>query len=331
MNTALEKRQLKQNRSVPLKSKLRFLKPQLVEGLIRVGGRLHHCTLAVDEKHPVVLPAKHHLAILIARHIHEETMHGGPNLLLSTIRQRFWALMGRDLARCTVHRCVTCARARPRSLEQLMGDLPPVRFTKSFPFENVGVDFAGPVYLKPASKKAAPVKAYVAVYVCLVTKAVHLDLIPDMTTDGFIASLRRFTGRRGKPSTICCNNGRNFVGACRELEELRTLFQTQRHQSAVTDEGNVNGIQFRFIAPRSPYLGGIWEAAVKSMKLHLRRTLGNAMLTETEFVTALIQVEATLNSRPITPMSEDPQGLPTRKCPGVSNHRPRGISWLADR
>ncbi|XP_058446352.1 uncharacterized protein LOC131427302 [Malaya genurostris] len=236
-------------------------------------------------------------------------MHGGPNLLLSTIRQRFWPLRGRELARSIVHRCVTCVRARPRSMEQLMGDLPPVRVNKAFPFENVGVDFAGPVFLKPPSRKAAPLKAYVAVYVCLAVKAVHLDLVPDMTTNGFIASLHRFTGRRGKPSIIYCDNGRNFVGAHRELNELRNLFLTQRHKDAVANETTSNGILFRFIAPRSPSLGGIWEAAVKSMKLHLCRIMGNAMLTETEFTTALIQVESILNSRLITPMSEDPQDL----------------------
>ena len=190
-----------------------------------------------------------------------------------------------------------------------MGTFAPVRVTKAFPFENVGVDFAGPVFLRAPNKRASPVKAYVAVYVCLAVKAVHLDLVPDLSSEAFIASLHRFIGRRGKPSNIYCDNGRNFVGAQRELKELRQLFVSQQHQDTVLRDCTANNIEFHFIPPRSPSLGGIWEAAVKSMKFHLRRILGNAMLPETEFRTALIQVEATLNSRPITTMSEDPQDL----------------------
>ncbi|XP_055633508.1 uncharacterized protein LOC129773872 [Toxorhynchites rutilus septentrionalis] len=298
-----ELKQLTRNEAVSKKSKLRFLNPQLDDGLIRVGGRLHHSSLAVDKRHPVVLPANHKLTRMIASLEHLKTLHGGPNLLLSSLRRRFWPLNGRNLASSTVHRCVTCARASPKSLEQLMGDLPPVRVTRAFPFENVGVDFAGPIFLRAPNKRAAPVNAYVAVYVCLAVKAVHLDLVPDLTSEAFIASLHRFSGRRGKPSNIYCDNGRNFVGAQRELAELRTLFISQQDKNIIAQECAASNIAFHFIPPGSPSLGGIWEAAVKSMKFHLRRIMTNAMLTETEFRTALIQIEATLNSRPITDIS----------------------------
>ncbi|XP_065075634.1 uncharacterized protein LOC135699312 [Ochlerotatus camptorhynchus] len=304
-----EMKQLARNEAVSKKSKLRFLNPKLIDGLIRVGGRLHHSALAVDIRHPVVLPANHRLTRMIVSLEHLKTLHGGPNLLLSSLRRRFWPLNGRNLASTTVHHCVICTRASPKSLEQLMCNLPPVRVTRAFPFENVGVDFAGPILRRAPNKRAAPVKAYVAVYVCLAVKAIHLDLVPDLTSEAFIASLHRFTGRRGKPSNIYCDNGRNFVGAQRELADLRTLFVSQQHKDVVARECATSNIEFHFIPPRSPSLGGIWEAAVKSMKFHLRRIMGNAMLTETEFRTALIQVEAALNSRPITAMSEDPQDL----------------------
>ncbi|XP_053691724.1 uncharacterized protein LOC128740217 [Sabethes cyaneus] len=304
-----EMKQLVRGEPVSRKSKLKFLNPQLVDGVIRVGGRLHHSAFAVDARHPLVLPANHQLTRMIASLEHLKTLHGGPNLLLSSLRRRFWPLNGRNLASATVHGCVTCARASPKTIEQLMGNLPPVRVNRAFPFENVGVDFAGPMYLRAPNKRSAPVKTYVAVYVCLAVKAIHLDLVPDLSSEGFIASLRRFSGRRGKPNNIYCDNGRNFVGAQRELEELRKLFISQQHKDLVTKECATDNITFHFIPPRSPSLGGIWEAAVKSMKFHLRRIVGNAMLTETEYRTALIQVEAMLNSRPITAMSEDPQDL----------------------
>lgn len=190
-----------------------------------------------------------------------------------------------------------------------MGQLPPVRVTQAYPFENVGIDLAGPLYVRsPIRSRSSPfTKAYIVVYVCLVTKAAHLDLVSDLSTEAFIASLRRFTSRRGKhQARIFCDNATNFVGARRELEELRKLFLTQQHKDSVSQDCADNGIEFNFIPPRSPSFGGIWEACVKSVKTLLRKILGNAHLTEPELQTALIQVEAMLNSRPITPLPDDP-------------------------
>ncbi|XP_062704582.1 uncharacterized protein LOC134286899 [Aedes albopictus] len=281
-----EMRQLSSNANVDRKSKLRFLNPQLVDGVIRLGGRLHNASIPNDEKYPILLPAKHRLTDLI----------------------KYWPLGGRNLVRKIVHQCVTCARARPKPLEQLMGQLPPVRVTQAYPFENVGIDLAGPLYVHPAirSRNSPLAKMYIVVYVCLVTKAAHLDLVSDLTTEAFIASLRRFASRRGRPVHIYCDNATNFVGARRELKELHKLFLSQQHKESVARECGDDGIQFHFIPPRSPSFGGIWEACVKSVKTLLRKILGNAHLTESELQTALVQVEAMLNSRPITPLPDDP-------------------------
>ncbi|XP_055622539.1 uncharacterized protein LOC129766108 [Toxorhynchites rutilus septentrionalis] len=314
----IEIRQLTSSGQVDRKSKLRFLHPQIVDGIIRVGGRLHFARIPIDERHPIVLPANHRLTEMICRREHLKTLHAGPGLLLSSLRQRFWPLGGRNLVRKVVHRCVTCTRAKPQSLQQLMGNLPPVRVNQAYPFQNVGVDLAGPFYVRTTlrNKRTPFFKAYIVVYVCMATKAAHLDLVTDLTTAAFIASLRRFVSRRGKPSHIFCDNATNFVGAQRELGELRKLFQSQHHQDAVARECTDDGIEFHFIPPRSPSFGGIWEACVKSAKMHLRRILGNAHLTETELQTALCQVEAMLNSRPITPMP----GAPTDELSLTPGH-----------
>ncbi|XP_058827074.1 uncharacterized protein LOC131687050 [Topomyia yanbarensis] len=304
---ANEIRQLETVGKVNRKSKLRYLHPTLVDGIIRVGGRLHNAAIPVDGRHPIVLP-KHRFTDMIATREHHKTLHAGPSLLLSSLRQRFWPLGGRNLVRNIVHGCMVCARAKPKPLQQLMGDLPSVRVNQAYPFQNVGVDLAGPMYVRTSlrNKRSPFFKAYITVYVCMATKAVHLDLVSDLTTSTFIASLRRFVGRRGKPAHIYCDNATNFVGAQRELEELRKLFRTQVHQDAVANECADNGIQFHFIPPRSPTFGGIWEACVKSVKTLLRKILGNAHLTESELQTALIQVESMLNSRPITPLPDNP-------------------------
>ncbi|XP_062542149.1 uncharacterized protein LOC134210140 [Armigeres subalbatus] len=122
----------------------------------------------------------------------------------------------------------------------------------------------------------------------------------------FISTLKRFTGRRGIPEVIMCDNATNFVGARRKLDELQQLFMTEQAQKAIVSTAADKGIEFRFIPPKSPNFGGLWEAAVKSMKHHLRRTIGLKIVTPDELETILVQIEACLNSRPLTPLSNDP-------------------------
>ncbi|XP_065075004.1 uncharacterized protein LOC135698800 [Ochlerotatus camptorhynchus] len=233
-----EIRQLSTIGQVDWKSKLCYLHPQLVDGIIRVGGRLHNARIPIEEKYPIVLPAKHQLTAMIATKKHQKTLHAGPGLLLSSLRQRFWPLGGRNLVRQNVHRCVTCVRAKPKSLEQLMGQLPPVWVNQAYPFQNVGIDLAGPIYVRTSlrNKRSPFFKAYIVVYICLVTKAAHLDLVSDLTSVAFIASLRRFSGRRGKPAHVYCDNATNFVGVKRDLEELRKVFLSQQHKESVARE-----------------------------------------------------------------------------------------------
>ncbi|XP_055589512.1 uncharacterized protein LOC129741755 [Uranotaenia lowii] len=308
-NFKIEIAALQNDKPLAFSSKLRYLKPKLIDGLIRVGGRLHYAPIAIDAKHPLILPKKHPFTDLIARSEHLRTLHGGPQLLLATIRQRFWPLGGRDLVRRIVHTCVTCTRAKPHTIVQQMGNLPADRITSSFVFENVGVDFAGPMYIRSGIRRVTATKAYVAVFVCLATKAVQLELVMSLTTPAFVAALERFIANHGKPSNIYCDNAKNFRGACNQLAQLKKLFLSEQHKDAVRNFCRKDDIQFHFIPPRSPSFGGLWEACVKSMKFHLRRIVGNAKLDCEEFITALAKVQASLNSRPITPLSTDPSDL----------------------
>lgn len=139
----------------------------------------------------------------------------------------------------------------------------------------------------------------------MATKAIHLELITDLTTDGFLNTLRRFVSRRGLCTDLYCDNATNFVGANNELLAIQNLANHDMFQSYLTD----NQIKFHFLPPRSPNFGGLWEAAVKSTKHHLKRVLNQRHLTYEEFYSILTQVEAVLKSRPITPLSNDPFDL----------------------
>ncbi|XP_055633862.1 uncharacterized protein LOC129774185 [Toxorhynchites rutilus septentrionalis] len=183
-----------------------------------------------------------------------------------------------------------------------MSELPASRVTAARPFSVSGVDYWGPILLKPVSRKAAPRKAYVAVFICFNTKTVHLELVPDLSTAKFIQALRRFVSQRGICSEIHSDNGRNFVGAA---NELRRLFRNEHHQQAVEQECMKNGIRWCFNPPKVSNFGGLWEAAIASAQKHFYRVLGPNKLADDDMQTLLKQIECCLNSRPLVPLSDD--------------------------
>ncbi|XP_062704584.1 uncharacterized protein LOC134286901 [Aedes albopictus] len=303
-------------------SKLKSLRPFVDQGVLRVGGRLRNAAVPEDRKHPFVLPSKHPFTELVARYYHQKLLHAGPQLLISSLREKFWPLRARNLARRIVHSCINCFRCRPRATEQVMGDLPAERVSPTLPFLCTGVDLCGPVYYRLPDRKSKPVKAYVALFVCLSIKAVHIELVGDLSTNSFLAALRRFVARRGKPKLIECDNAQNFRGAVRELSELSKQFRCQQMQNTVTRSCAEDGIEFKFIPPRSPNFGGLWEAGIKSMKTHLKATLGNTILTAEQLTTLLAQIESCMNSRPLTQLSAEPDDLDVLTPGHFLIHRP---------
>ena len=286
----------------------------MIKGLLRVGGRLRHSALSVDAQHQVIIPRDHKFTELVVDEAHRRTLHGGTQLTLSTVRQKYWILQGRQRVKALIHRCVTCTRWRATPGRQLMGDLPSSRVTPARPFLHVGVDYAGPLTLLAIRGRGRRThKGYVALFVCLCTRAVHLELVSDCSTEAFLAALRRFTSRRGLSVIIQSDQGTNFVGAARELREM--LVHLNNDHEAIRSTLLKDGIEWRFNPPAAPHFGGLWEAAVKSTKYHLRRVVGDQHLTFEEMTTLLTQIEACLNSRPLQAISGrswGPERLDTR-------------------
>ena len=300
-------------KGLQIKTSLKYLAPFLetIDSycLLKVGGRLNLADLPNGSKHPVLLPSKSSFVELYVRHLHRKNYHAGAKTLMALIQQDFWIVNARDLARKIVRSCIHCVRYRPKLQEQVMGNLPRNRITPSRPFSNCGVDFCGPIntYLRIRGK--APYKTYVAIFICFSSKAVHLEAVSDLSTNAFLAALRRLIGRRGLPTDIYCDNATNFVGAKNHLAELKSFIFNIENQNIISNYCSKNFINFHFIPPRAPHFGGLWEAAVKVAKGHLHRSLMNTRLTFEELCTALVEVEAIMNSRPISTLSTDPNDL----------------------
>ncbi|XP_045777595.1 uncharacterized protein LOC123875672 [Maniola jurtina] len=295
---------LRNNKPLAKRSQLMKLSVFIDENdLIRVGGRLYNASeFNYNKKHPILLSAKHPFTYLLFRYEHLRQLHAAPQLLLFTIRESWWPIGGRNLAKKVVHECIICTRLSGKTLTPIMGNLPAERLAPSFPFAVSGVDYFGPVFvLNRKGRGAKLIKAYVSLFVCFATRAIHLELVGDLSTDAYLLALKRFVSRRGKPAEIFSDNGRNFTGLMTEFSKFLANCADEIKEFAIN-----NNIKFKFIPPYSPHFGGLWEAGVKSCKHHIRRVVGNANFTFEEFSTVLAQVEAVLNSRPLSPMSTDP-------------------------
>ncbi|XP_023305647.2 uncharacterized protein LOC111687437 [Lucilia cuprina] len=179
-----------------------------------------------------------------------------------------------------------------------MAVLPPERTTIVRPFTNTGVDIAAPFDIRILTGRSCRItKAYVCIFVCFSTKAVHLVTTSDLTRDAFLAAFHRFISRRGCPSTMFSDNGTNFFGASREIEkDYRTFLKECQARKCSTF--GTQCLSWRFIPAAAPHMGGLWEAAVKIFKRHFRWEVQSVKYTFEELCTILARIEACLNSRP---------------------------------
>ena len=186
-----------------------------------------------------------------------------------------------------------------------MGQLPPSRLDPDFVFFHTGVDYCGPFTTRAGhTRKPVRLKTYLAVFVCFYTKAVHLELVRDATTESFVARLTRFCSRRGLPLVIHSDNGSNFIGAKNELSELYDMLQKKETEDAIQSYLFTQQVSWKNIPERAPHMGCLWEAVVKAAKFHLKRVVGKQELKydELETVIKLVSTADHLDPCAATPL-----------------------------
>ena len=226
---------LREGKEISPSSPLRKLGPSLVDGLIVATGRLTNAQLPSRAKHPI--------AEMIVRFTHERTAHSGREYVVAELRCKYWIVGARGLVRQVLRRCVVCKRRDARPCEQQTGNLPADRVTPGGPaFTSVGIDYFGPIAVKRGRGRE---KRYGCLFTCLSSRAVHIEVAESLDTDSFLNCLQRFIARRGLPELIRSDNGRNFVGAERELRQGLQEWNQERIEGELSEKG----VRWLFIRP----------------------------------------------------------------------------------
>ena len=261
--------------------------------LWRCQGRLQNSSLSFATKHPFMLARKHHYTELIVRQAHLMVHHSGVKETLTQIRSQYWIVGGRSLVKSIIHKCVICRWHVGQPLHALPPPpLPAFRVNEAPPFSYTGVDYAGPLFVHGQGvSDDDSYKVWICLFTCCVTCAVHLELVLDMSAPTFIRCLKCFAARRGLPRKFVSDNGKAFQVAARTLKDMVNQLVFARYLTEV-------GIEWTFNLEKAPWWGGFFERLIKSVKRCLRKIIGQAKFSYDELHTALVEVEAIVNSRP---------------------------------
>ncbi|XP_069191701.1 uncharacterized protein [Procambarus clarkii] len=267
--------------------------------ILRCGGRLLHAEINLDTKNPILLPRHHIITKLIALHYHEHnTLHGGVLDTLTEIRQCFWLPQGRQTVKSLIKSCVICKKYDARVCPYPgPPPLPKERVVHLRPFETTGVDYTGALILTGTPDKI-PVKAYIYHFTCATTRGVHLEVTSDMSAKAFLQAFHRFAARRSCPKLMISDNGSNLVAgeAC-----LQEIWNHPKLHSVLKQRQ----CYWKFIPLRAPWHGGFYERVVGTVKKCLRKTLHWQKNNLTELQTLVVEIEARVNNRPLTYLTED--------------------------
>ena len=274
------------------------------DSLFRAHGRLEDVRCLPEElRKPIILPKDHPFVILLLRDLHERRGHCGYKSLIHEARKRFWIIGLRRMAKTVTSKCVICRKLRKRPLNQLMGQIPNLRVAAGFPaFSNTAMDMFGPVQIKLGRKTLK--EAQVIIFACMTSRAIHLELVTDKTSDAFLMAFRRFACLRGHPNVCWSDRGTNFVGAQGYLKEITQNWDIPGVKSVLSDKFSCE-LRWEWNTPHASHQNGVVETLIKSVRQAFNATCKNQAYSEEQWRTILSEITYMVNGRPLYPSSDD--------------------------
>jgi hypothetical protein len=270
------------------------------DGILHCIGRLENSLLSEGARQPILLPSKEKFTQLLIEKVHKEILHSGVSQTLTRIRQRFWITKGRSTVKATINQCSVCRRHEGGPYRMpTMSPLPSSRVTESRAFSRVGIDYLGPLQVKTNED---PIKVWICLFSCMVTRAIHLEVVLNMTTEEFLLAFKRFVSQRGTPVEVITDNGSQFRLASKAIQDVwKNIIQHDDVQSYFS----TTGVNWHFIVELAPWMGGFYERLVGIVKRSLRKSLGQKLLTLIQMQTLVKEVEAVVNTRPLVYVDGD--------------------------
>ena len=241
------------------------------------------------QEYPISLRSNSHFTLLVILQCHEDVHHCGLENTLNRVRCNYWAIKGHQTVKRIVSKCVICKIIQGKTLlPPSTAKLPDFRVYFEFPFENVGLDYAGPLYTRDIySSNKETYKSYILIFTCAATRNTHRELVPTESSESLLLALRRFVARKALPSTFISDNFKTF-----KAKEIKRFALKSR-------------INWKFILEKSPWWGGFYERLIEIIKRCLKKVAGKTFLNYDELTTSLIEIEQTLNTRPLTYLSDN--------------------------
>ena len=266
------------------------------DGFLRCGWRIHNAPLSEVTRFPYLLPARHPLSYLIVFDIHVAFCHSGTNATITALRQTYWIPAARQYIKNVLRNCVVCKRVagKPYTAPD-PPPLPHLRTQDVHPFTFTGVDFTGALYVQHGGQE---IKVYLCLFTCATTRALHLEIVQDLTAETFLLTFRKFAARRSLPRIMISDNGSTYLSAANELHSLMHLPEVQK-------ELGKRGVTWQFIPKKAPWYGGFWERLVGITKAAIKKVVGRRHISLSTLETIIVEIEAVLNDRPLTFVPSD--------------------------
>jgi hypothetical protein len=265
------------------------------DGVIVVGTRADAWrAMSYNHTEVILMPHNHRLSRLYTEFVHCIT-HSGVATTVSKVRRKYWIIQLQRIAKSIRYHCIPCRKNGRIIREQIMGQLPLDRLKPAPAWHSTSLDYFGPIDIRGEVNKRSRGKSYGLIFNCMQTRAVHVELCPDYSTDKFLLTFRRFIAIRGFPANIYSDKGSQLVSANKEMKAIIVGLDW----NTIEDYGASEGVTWHFTPGDSPWENGCSEALIKSLKKSIQHAIGEQTLNYSELLSVLTECANLLNERPI--------------------------------